>query len=339
MILRIVVIAGCIDAAWIPLYALFGSPILAWMNLVSVTMYASAYVLIKHRRNVAGLTLIWVEVLSHAAIGSLLVGWESGFHYFLLLFIPAIVVGSVRRQAILLVLAVLAFYLALDAACAAFAPLTPLSAVGFRLAKWINITLIFGMFFSMASLYRSIVLKAEQRLLAQANTDPLTGLANRSHFQSRAAVELARSSRTGEPVTLILADIDFFKRINDRFGHDVGDKVLVEIAALMTAKLREVDVLARWGGEEFLVLLPDSDEASALGVAERVRKGVQDACIESDGQRIAVTMSFGVTQVHAEDDLQAAIVRADQALYRSKESGRNKVSCAAVRPGVLHRVG
>lgn len=328
MMRRIVLIAGSIDTAWIPLYWWFGSPTLALLNLVSVTMYAAAYVLIEKRRNRAAVALVWIEVLAHSAIGSLLIGWESGFHYFLLLFIPAIVVGSPKRQAVPLVLAVLAFYLGLDAACTAFAPLSPLSEQGLRLAKWLNIALIFGLFYSMAALYRRTVLSAERRLLDLAMTDPLTGLANRSHFQSRAASELARSARSGEPIALILADIDFFKRVNDQRGHDAGDKVLVQVAALMSSKLREADVLARWGGEEFLMLLPNSDGINAAAVAERVRQAVQAAPIAVGGDPVSVTMSFGVAQVHSGDDLQSATARADQALYSSKKNGRNRVSCA-----------
>lgn len=337
MMRRIVVIAGCIDAAWIPLYSWFGSPTLALLNLVSVAMYTASFLLIGRRRNLAAVTLIWLEVLAHSAIGSLFIGWDSGFHYFLLLFIPAIVVGSARRYAIPLVLALFAFYIGLDALCDAYAPLNPLSALGLRFAKWLNIGLIFGLFFSMARFYRATVLKAERRLLEQATTDPLTGMANRSHFHSRAVTELARCKRSGEPVTLVLGDIDLFKRINDESGHDAGDKVLVKVAELMAANLRDIDVLARWGGEEFLVLLPNSDTTNAVAVGERLRRAVAEASIEVDGRRIPVTMSFGVAQVDGEGDLQPATVRADQALYSSKEGGRNRVTLASGQACELSR--
>jgi diguanylate cyclase (GGDEF)-like protein len=326
MMRRIVVTAGCIDAAWIPLYAWFGSPLLAMLNVASVALYSTAWTLLYRRRNFAAVSLIWAEVLTHAAVGSLLLGWNSGFHYFLLLFIPAIVVGSTRRLAVPMVLAVFAFYLGLDAACDAYAPLQPISASGLRMAKWLNMALIFGMFFTMTSMYRGIILRAERRLLAQATTDALTGLANRSHFQDRAGAAIASSQRSGQALTLILSDIDFFKRINDEFGHEAGDTVLVELARLMRACLREVDVLSRWGGEEFLVLLPHSDEAGAAAVAERMRQTVSAARITLGDRVIPITMSFGVARIGVDQDLRDATARADRALYLSKQGGRNQVT-------------
>ena len=327
MMRRIVVIAGCIDAAWILIYAWIGSPVLAALNIVSVGLYATAYLLIGRRHNVAGVALVWFEVLAHAAIGSLLIGWESGFHYFLLLFIPSIVIGSARRVGVTLVLVLLLFYLGLDAVCAALGPLTPLPSYGLRIAKWLNIGLIFGMFYSMTAYYRSTVLRAERRLLEQATTDPLTGLANRSCFQARAESEIARSARSKEPLALILADVDFFKRINDEAGHDAGDKVLVHLSSVMKENLREPDVLARWGGEEFLALLPNTDMARAAVVAERIRAAIAAASVECRDKPIGITMSFGVAQIQGPQDLQAATTRADRALYLSKENGRNRVSC------------
>ena len=328
MMRRIVVMAGAIDATWIPLYWWFGSPTLGLLNVVSVAMYAAAYLLIQQRRNAPAVALIWLETMAHSAIVSLLIGWDSGFHYFLLLFIPAIVVGSTAKRAIPMVLALFVFYVGLDSLCVHYAPLSPLTAGGLQLAKWLNVGLIFGLFFSMALYYRNTVLKAERRLLEQATRDPLTGLSNRSDFQARAAAELARSSRTGVPVALVLGDIDFFKRINDDFGHDAGDKVLVRVATLIAANLREIDVLARWGGEEFLMLIPDSDGSKAVAVAERIRQALAGASIDIGGRRISVTMSFGVAQVLGAGDLQSATARADQALYNSKDNGRNRVQRA-----------
>ena len=126
----------------------------------------------------------------------------------------------------------------------------------------------------------------------------------------------------------MLADVDFFKRINDQFGHDAGDKVLVRLAELMRRELGDQDVLARWGGEEFLALLPQRDAQQARGVAERVREAVASVQIDVGGQLVHVTMSFGLTEVGDDGDLQQATLRADQALYRSKDLGRNRVTLA-----------
>jgi diguanylate cyclase (GGDEF)-like protein len=332
MMRRVVVAAGCIDAMWIPMYALIGAPFLAALNLASVILYVGAYWCIGRRRNGAAVALIWTEVLCHSALASLLIGWDSGFHYFLLLFIPAIVVGAPRRWALPMVLGVLVFYLGLHAACAAVGPLSPLQPWALRVAHWVNVGLIFALFYAMAAYYRGTVIKAEKRLLAAATTDPLTGLANRSQFHLRAVTELNRARRRGEPVAVVLADVDHFKRINDEFGHEAGDRVLVRLAALLRDCLREVDVLARWGGEEFLALLPASDSGSAADVAERLRQAVAAVRIDLGGRTVQLTMSFGIAQVLDHHDLQQATARADQALYDSKRAGRNRVSRAGTPP-------
>lgn len=325
MMRRIVVAAAFIDAVWIPFYASIGAPFLAGMNVISLGVYAVAYALLQRRRNNLAVALIWLEVLVHAALGSLLIGWDAGFHYFLLTFIPGIVVGTTRRWSLPMVLALLAFYAGLHTVCRALGPLSPLQPWALTLAHAVNLVLIFWLFYAMTAYYRRTVLLAERRLLAAASTDPLTGLTNRSEFHARAAIELAHGRRRSPPAALILADVDHFKRINDELGHAAGDQVLVLLAALLRDRLRAIDVLARWGGEEFLTLLPDSDLAAATVVAERMRMAVAGEPFNLGDRLLRVTMSFGVAQVDDLADLQPAIARADAALYDSKRSGRNSV--------------
>ena len=170
----------------------------------------------------------------------------------------------------------------------------------------------------------------EARLARQALTDPLTGLGNRRALEDQAAMEIARAERSGAPLSLIAIDLDHFKCINDTYGHDVGDMVLQAFAELARNLLRDGDVLCRMGGEEFAVLLPDTEREQALQVAERLRAAVattpaqvgQDAT--EDGL-LAYTASLGVTLVCAgETTLKPAIKRADQGLYAAKEAGRNR---------------
>ncbi len=153
----------------------------------------------------------------------------------------------------------------------------------------------------------------------EASTDPLTKALNRRSFLRI----LGQSAATGEPFALVMFDIDHFKSINDTYGHDVGDAVLREIAQLVRDNIRENDILARWGGEEFMVLSPGSDKGRARQVAERLRCAV--AGFQFTGVPRQVTSSFGAT-VHASGESGDAMVkRADMALYRAKETGRNKV--------------
>lgn len=170
----------------------------------------------------------------------------------------------------------------------------------------------------------------EARLEQQAMTDPLTGLGNRRFLEDQAALEMARAQRSGAPLCLIAIDLDHFKRINDTYGHDIGDRVLQAFASTARSQLREGDVLGRMGGEEFAVLLPNTTREQAMQVAERLRQSVEatPAEVNSDimkADRLTYTASLGVTLVSVtETSVKPAIKRADQGLYTAKEAGRNQ---------------
>ncbi len=159
-------------------------------------------------------------------------------------------------------------------------------------------------------------------------TDPLTGLHNRRFFETQLGLELERAQRLGQPLALLFVDIDHFKKVNDRHGHDVGDLVLQHVARLMVQHLRRIDQIFRWGGEEFALILPATGEAEARFIADRLRGLVATSSIAvAPGQVLQCTISVGVALApqHAEGGPQALLRRADQALYRAKESGRNRV--------------
>jgi diguanylate cyclase (GGDEF)-like protein len=331
MLRRVALLAAGVNAVWLVMFLVLGAPLMAAISLLSIGLYIASYALIGRRRNRAGIALIWLEVFAHAVFGSLTLGWNSGYHVFLLLFIPALVVGTPRRQARAGTAVVIAVYLGLNALCEVVPPLNPLAAWKLDVTFWVNTALAFAMFYAVADFYRQQVRAAERRLLEMATVDPLTGLANRAQFHLRATAAMADSAATAQPMALVLADVDYFKRINDEHGHDAGDKVLVRLAELMRRELSDGDVLARWGGEEFLALLPMRDGSSAAAVAERVRQAVAAVQIEVGGRMINVTMSFGVATVTPGQDLQRATLRADHALYASKRAGRNRVTCEGER--------
>jgi diguanylate cyclase (GGDEF)-like protein len=164
------------------------------------------------------------------------------------------------------------------------------------------------------------VLNAELERLA--TTDVLTGAWNRRKFNDLLTAELARGHRYGQDLALVLFDIDHFKRVNDTFGHDVGDRVLGELVALVRSEIREVDELARWGGEEFIVLCPGTDGAGARGLAERIRVACAAHAFSAAG---AVTVSAGVTSCAADDTPETLFTRVDTALYEAKRAGRDRV--------------
>ena len=169
---------------------------------------------------------------------------------------------------------------------------------------------------------------AGESLRRAISCDHLTGLANRRAFFEAAEIEIDRWRRLPRPLSLILFDADHFKRVNDRHGHPGGDAVLRGLAERLTGTFREVDVVARIGGEEFVVLLPSTDLHGARAVADRLRQSVEAHCVDFDGRPIGCTVSAGVAAMDdGVADLAALMKRADQALYAAKAAGRNRVEC------------
>lgn len=174
-------------------------------------------------------------------------------------------------------------------------------------------------------------IRAQQgELKQQAATDPLTQLYNRRYFMAEGE-RLIESARTlGESVSVITLDVDYFKKVNDTYGHHAGDLVLKGVAANLQKFSRDRDLVARFGGEEFMLLLPCAGYAEAEGCAERIRQGVEQHSVQiGDNVSIQVTVSLGVAQVsRATESLEDAANRADKALYEAKAGGRNRVCCA-----------
>ena len=158
-----------------------------------------------------------------------------------------------------------------------------------------------------------------------AVTDRLTGLSNRLQLDRVLARELSRSARYGTAFSVVMLDIDHFKRINDTHGHPTGDQVLREIAEILHATVRQSDRLGRWGGEEFLLICPETDLAGARRLAENQRAAIQTHPFPTVGH---CTASFGVSQVRTEDTAASLVARADAALYQAKTAGRNRVEVA-----------
>jgi diguanylate cyclase (GGDEF)-like protein len=209
---------------------------------------------------------------------------------------------------------------------AMLAALTPLSLqsagpqVTVRLLVTVTLIAVF------ANVLLGLIADLHQRLIEQAITDPLTGAFNRRHMEARLAETLARCRRVSQPASLILADIDYFKGVNDRFGHARGDEVLQRVVAVLTAQKRLQDVLFRIGGEEFLLLLTDTTEADAVAMADRLRGSIgRDATLAP----IQLTLSLGVAGLRAGDSTSTWLRGADEALYLSKQRGRDRTS---VRP-------
>jgi diguanylate cyclase (GGDEF)-like protein len=176
------------------------------------------------------------------------------------------------------------------------------------------------------------VVRYEHQLFRLSTSDSLTGALNRRHFMAQMGREQKRAERYGARYSLLMLDIDHFKRINDSFGHQVGDEAIRRMADTCNAHLRPTDLLCRYGGEEFIIALTHTEQVGALIAAERIREAVAKIEIPADGKAVRYTVSIGVAPFGTTARLEDVIEAADQALYAAKTGGRNQVCVAgAVR--------
>lgn len=164
-----------------------------------------------------------------------------------------------------------------------------------------------------------------------SSTDQLTGIANRRVFEAAAEKEIARAQRYGSTLSLIMTDIDHFKSVNDNYGHDTGDRVLVQFSAMLRNCVRDTDLTVRWGGEEFIILCPETDINGAVQLAEQLRNEIKNTDFGLDR---GISASFGVSQYQDAEKVESLVKRADQALYHAKKSGRNRVDSLQNKTGI-----
>ena len=190
-----------------------------------------------------------------------------------------------------------------------------------RFFATLTLTIIF------ANIVLSIIVDLHRRLLDQAIVDPLTGVFNRRYMERSLSDAIERLRRNSTPTSLLLMDVDGFKSINDQFGHAKGDSVLKEIVSLIAKRSRKLDLLFRIGGEEFMLLLPDTKEAAAAVVAEQLRASIAESRLLDDRQ---LTVSIGVSELQPGESPDSWMKHADDALYAAKKAGRNRVVCAGL---------
>ncbi|MBK7452798.1 MAG: GGDEF domain-containing protein [Anaerolineales bacterium] len=174
-----------------------------------------------------------------------------------------------------------------------------------------------------------IILAREKEL---ARTDPLTGIHNRRYLYEFAEHQFEVAGRYQQPLAVMMFDIDHFKKINDRFGHAVGDEMLKQVTQITRAELRTADAIGRYGGEEFIVLLPMTNAAQAYSVAERIRASAADLRLPTEKGDASITLSIGIVQMrHApqSESVEVAFRRADEAMYAAKQAGRNRIEIIA----------
>jgi diguanylate cyclase (GGDEF)-like protein len=171
--------------------------------------------------------------------------------------------------------------------------------------------------------------RREEGLHQLARVDPLTGVSNRRHLMERAGHEWVRADRFGLPLALVMLDIDHFKRVNDEYGHAVGDRAICAVATICVDCVREIDIVGRYGGEEFVIVLPGTGLEGARKLGQRLRKRIADVVLEDEeGRPFKLTASLGIADLVGGAGLDRLLASADAALYRAKRSGRNCVVTA-----------
>lgn len=320
-------VAALTHAAFGLLFYALGAWMLAWVNVGSVALFLASYGLIQSRRNTLAVALVFIEIFGHAALAVRFIGWDSGFHYYLMLVAPIVIMSNLRQTStkLIMVATVCVFYMLLDATMRATEPYHVLSSSVLSSLRYFNMVVTFTLLTYLAMLYLSLIKKAEKQLLVMAATDPLTKLYNRRRITEIIEYEITRSKRVPRTMSFLIGDIDHFKAINDHFGHEGGDQVLIEVSQTLRNAVREQDSVGRWGGEEFLIVLPNTELDGAVLVAERIRQAIGQLQVMAAGKPVSVTMTLGLSTCTEGENLETAISRADAALYRGKQAGRDRL--------------
>ncbi len=320
-------LAGLLHVAFGTLFYGDGAMAMVWFNVGSVLCYLCSTWLIKRQRLGWAMLLMGTEVVAHCVTSVIVVGWNAGFHFYLIPAILIILANQLSHWWIKIVYAALtcAIYVWLDLQYRNATPLHLLDALELARLHTFNLLLMLGMLSGLTVVYVRLVNAAEKRLHELATTDTLTQLMNRRSVLQALEREQARRVRKPTPMALILVDIDHFKKVNDTWGHNMGDWALAAVAGVLKEGLREMDFVARWGGEEFLVVLPLADAETAWPVAERLRLMISQLRFVTAEHPLRVTATLGLTQVGIDEPVHLAIQRADAALYRGKNEGRNRV--------------
>jgi diguanylate cyclase (GGDEF)-like protein len=276
--------------------------------------------------------LVYLEILLHAVFASYYVGTGSGFHYYIILLsaLPFLTFGDSKSiRAGKLVAIVIAFTI-LDTLLFKHAPPYILGESHRLILKTFN-TVIFITSAVLVSLFYSMIsYEIRMKLEHTSSTDELTGLYNRRLFSHLAEIELKEMQRNYSALSIIMLDIDNFKTINDKFGHKCGDQALLNVSSILRQTVRPKDILSRWGGEEFIILLPETDIAHAEMVADRLRNNIENLKMACQDNEFSMTVTLGLVSSHTHNvSLDKLIEQADSAMYAGKAKGKNRYVIAS----------
>lgn len=323
--------------AYLLLFAATGIKIMSIFNIFSVAFYFSTLILVKRvkEKNVL-IYATFIEIIIHATVATICVGWESDFGMFLLMIIPiAFLMPSKNKKNsfIIMTISILLYGIL------GFLSLNPDSSVyNFEKNSYHTIFYVINIFsdssiliyftaiYTIINRYTECRLRVQnEQLRIMASTDPLTHLSNRREMGRILTDISAESKLSRKPFVIGIGDIDNFKRVNDTYGHDTGDAVLSSVSGIIQEKLPQNGFVARWGGEEFLFVIPNADINSGSEYAEKIIRSVNQHKFTSNDSTFFVTMTFGICEGQPEDIVDKIISHADSRLYKGKNSGKNCV--------------
>jgi diguanylate cyclase (GGDEF)-like protein len=327
LLASIAALAAFLHVIFLLFFIWVGAKTLAMVNIASVSLHALAFLMIVKDHQLKGLFIILMEVIIHSIVASYEIGWASGFFYYFIIVVQIIALSTLKdiKTKIFFISITIVAYLIFDYVLRKINPSQVLPEETLEILYYFNAASIMITSSFVSFCYYYLISQAEIALVEAANTDPLTKLSNRRCFMQSIDKEMARTDREHLDLSFIICDLDYFKAINDQHGHDAGDMVLKAVGNLLNNEIRHCDKLSRWGGEEFLIMLPDATRTEAVMTAERLRKKVENLHLSYSGENLSISMTLGVTSLTNLEKPEHAIARADTGLYKGKNSGRNCV--------------
>ncbi len=323
---------------------------LSLYNVIATAYYSYCYGTVRSGKVAKGYLLTFLEIIFQMFLTVFVIGWSAGFFMYVVAIVPLYYYISMFVMngddkifrpmiwSLLTFISLMAAYLL----GRVYEPLESLTMVQTATAFVFNAFLSFQLIVWMSHFfvlgYKATLEDLEDKnasLDVEASIDPLTKLFNRRTMEAALEKALEEARKTGELFSIVMSDIDFFKKINDTYGHDCGDVALVGVAEILKACVRDGDTVCRWGGEEFLLLLKGNRNV-AITVAERIRTRIENNIVEYEGAQIRFTMTLGISSYAPGYSLENLLVQADENLYYGKEHGRNQV--VARKPQVTSTV-
>ena len=339
IISRIAYFALAVHALLIPAFAHIGANTLAIVNVLSVFAWGGGIFLINQGLTSLALRVFCLEVLIHAVVVCATLGLSAGFQFYLWTISCILMIDyqlPLKRAAIYSFLMIITFallyvFFAEVTYTFSYPELIPhINVINIIIA---GLPMVYGI-----GLIREITISQRIELTEMASRDPLTKLYNRRFAKKLILAAHKKSIENADNLCLVMADIDHFKNINDSYGHDKGDTILLNISAAIRAFLTENDIAVRWGGEEFLLLLGHTNQQQAFAKVEALRQQIAAIEPHQDFPELTVTMSFGLIEWQPLASLECMLQQADAALYKSKHSGRNKTTIATGQSSVFNNI-